>query len=84
MNKLKQELRDKLLSHLSDHNTEANVNIAFDVCKDFSISFISFCARNFEPLGVEGEHFKDNLFGNVFSKEELFNKFLEEYEGHSS
>jgi hypothetical protein len=46
MNKLEQKFHDKLLSHLSDHDTKANVNNAVGVCKDFSLSFLTFFAEN--------------------------------------
>ena len=42
MNKLKQQLRLKMLGQLSDENTEVDVNNAYGVCKDFTLSFISF------------------------------------------
>lgn len=76
-NNLKQELRDKLLSHLSDHNTEANVNIAFDVCRDFSVLFSLFCAENYIHLaGNKWMHYWEGG-DEEYTTEDLFNKFLE-------
>ena len=41
-NKLKQQLRLKMLGQLSDENTEVDVNNAYGVCKDFTLSFLTF------------------------------------------
>lgn len=42
-NKLKDYLRLKMLGQLSDFNTELDVDNAYGVCKDFSVSFKLFC-----------------------------------------
>ena len=45
MNKLKEQLRLRMLGQLSDENTEVDVNNAYDDCKDFSVSFLVFCEK---------------------------------------
>jgi hypothetical protein len=79
MNKLREQFRQRLLGQLSDEKTEVDINNAVDVCKDFTFCFISFLARNFENLDIEGKHFRCNKFGTVYSTEELYNRFLEIY-----
>lgn len=45
-NKLKEQLRLKMLGQLSDFNTELDVNNAYGVCKDFSVSFNLFAENS--------------------------------------
>lgn len=47
MNKIKEELRQKLLGQLSDYNTQLDVDNAYSVVKEKSISFSLFCAENY-------------------------------------
>ena len=86
-NKLREQFRQRLLGQLSDERTEVDVNNAIDVCKDFSVSFISFLRENYHtdketwtnndiPLGFH----QDKITYDIVSIEELYNKFLEIYE----
>jgi hypothetical protein len=87
MNKLKDELRLKLLGQLSSEKTELDVDTAFEVCKDFTFCFISFLRENYHtdketwtngdiPLGFH----QDKKTYDTVSTEELYNKFLEIYD----
>lgn len=75
MNKLEQKFHDKLLSHLSDHNTKSNIDNAVEVCRTFSLSFSLFCARNYKHLGGGIWESLDNPRKYVTT--ELFNIFIE-------
>ena len=71
MNKIKEELRQKLQGQLSDYNTQLDVDNAYSVVKKSVLSFSSFLCRKFEILGVDGQHFTD-IAGNVYSLDEIF------------
>ena len=58
MNKLKEVLRFRMLGQLSDENTEVDVNNAYGVCKDFTLSFLTFLR---EKLRNEIIKFKEKL-----------------------
>jgi hypothetical protein len=73
MNKLKDELRLKLLGQLSSEKTELD----FEVCKKVSVSFSLFCAENYTH-NTDSNYWWDG-FGVRYTTEELFNKFLEDY-----
>ena len=73
MNKLKDELRLKLLGQLSSEKTE----LYFEVCKKVSVSFSLFCAENYTH-NTDSNYWWDG-FGVRYTTEELFNKFLEDY-----
>lgn len=45
--KLEDKFRERLLGHLSDANTEVDVRVAVDVCKEEMLSFISFLRENY-------------------------------------
>ena len=75
MNKLEQKFSDKLLSHLSDHDTKANVNNAVGVCRGVSLSFSLFCARNYKHLG--GGIWESLDIPRKYVTTELFNIFIE-------
>jgi hypothetical protein len=77
MNKLKDELRLKLLGQLSSEKTELDVDTAFEVCKKVSVSFSLFCAENYTH-NTDSNYWWDG-FGVRYTTEELFNKFLEDY-----
>jgi len=78
MNKLKDELRLKLLGQLYSEKTELDVDTAFEVCKKVSVSFSLFCAENYHYQGDGwwGRYYVDE----ALTTEELYNKFLESYE----
>ena len=44
MNKLKEQLRFRMLGQLSDESTEVDINNAYDVAVDFTLSFLTFFA----------------------------------------
>lgn len=47
MNKIKQELRQKMLGQLSDCNTQLDVDNAYDVVKKSVLSFSLFLSENY-------------------------------------
>ena len=85
MNKLKEQLRLKMLGQLSDENTEVDVNNAYGVCKDFNLSFISFLHENYstverwENFPLENNKWRCYDTDKEFTIEELFNIFVESY-----
>ena len=42
MNKLKEQLRLRMLGQLSDEKTEVDINNAYSVAVDFTLSFLTF------------------------------------------
>ena len=46
MNKLKEQLRLRMLGQLSDEKTKEDIDNAYDVAVDFTLSFLTFL-RNF-------------------------------------
>ena len=44
-NKLKEQLRFKMLGQLSDERTREDIDNAYDIAVDFCLSFISFLCR---------------------------------------
>lgn len=76
MNKLEQKFSDKLLSHLSDHDTKANVNNAVEVCKNFSLFFSLFYARNYKHLG--GGIWESRDIPKKYITTELFSIFIDD------
>lgn len=72
MNKLKDELRLKMLGQLSSEKTEVDINNAYGVCKDFTVSFAEFIKDNCieTPIGWQ-------MNGEKYTTEELFNIFIE-------
>lgn len=85
-NKLKEQLRLKMLGQLSDEKTDLDVNNAYDVAVSFTLSFISFLCENYH---TEFETWTRNklLKGKIQRKEgydlvdieEALNEFLEKY-----
>ena len=71
MNKIKEELRQKLQGQLSDYNTQLDVDNAYSVVKKSVLSFSNFLCRKFEMLGVDGQHFVD-VTGQTYNLDELF------------
>lgn len=47
MNKIKEELRQKLQGQLSDYNTQLDIDNAYSVVKNYSVLFSLFCAENY-------------------------------------
>ena len=78
MNKLKEQLRLRMLGQLSDEKTEVDINNAYDVAVDFSLSVLSFLRENYSI--TYNNEFEDNLSGDILDEKELLNKFLEGYD----
>ena len=87
MNKIKQELYQKLQGQLSDEKTEVDINNAYDVVLEKAVLFSLFCAENYHtefetwtgnPL-PKGK-FQDRKSYDIISIKEVLNKFLEEYD----
>ena len=86
MNKLKEQLRLRMLGQLSDEKTNTDINNAYDVAVDFTLSFLTFLRENYY---TEFETWTGDKLpkGKVQKKkgydlvdiEEVLNKFLEEY-----
>ena len=87
MNKLKEQLRFKMLGQLSDEKTNIDINNAYNVAVHFSLSFLSFLRENYH---TEFETWTRNLLPkgevqnkktyDIISIKEVLNKFLEEYD----
>ncbi len=81
-NKLKEQLRLRMLGQLSDEKTNIDINNAYSVAVDFAVSFSSFCADNyslrFYDIRKNRKWFSPKTGGD-YTTEELLNKFLEEY-----
>ena len=80
-NKLKEQLRLRMLGQLSDEKTNEDINNAYDVAVDFTLSFLTFlreeCVNyDFAPdeWKIRGEH-----KNKQYTDKEILNKFLEEY-----
>lgn len=87
MNKLKEQLRLRMLGQLSDEKTEIDINNAYNVAIDFCLSFISFLRENYhtefetwtkDKLPLDKVQNKKTY--NIINIEDVLNKFLEEYE----
>lgn len=78
-NKLREQLRFRMLGQLSDEATEVDINNAYSVAVDFAILFTSFVGEN--TLNYrEGIWRMKKLKPEFKTTEELLNKFLEEYD----
>ncbi len=77
-NKLKEQLRLRMLGQLSDERTKEDINNAYDVAVDFSLSVLSFLRENYSI--TYNNEFEDNLSGDILDEKELLNKFLEGYD----
>ena len=86
-NKLKEQLRLRMLGQLSDEKTNIDIDNAYDVAIDFSLSFLTFLRENYY---TEFETWTGDKLpkGKVQKKkeydlvdiEEALNEFLEEYD----
>lgn len=74
--KLEDKFRERLLGHLSDANTEVDVKIAVEVCKDFAISFSLFCAENYVHLNDNDWMHYTDFEDKEFKTEELLEIYL--------
>ena len=75
MNKLKEQLRLRMLGQLSDEKTNIDIDNAYGVAVDFSLSVLSFLRENYSI--TYNNEFEDNLSGDILDEKELLNKFLE-------
>ena len=73
MNKLKEQLRLRMLGQLSDEKTNIDINNAYNVAVDFSLSVLSFLRENYSI--TYNNEFEDNLSGDILDEKELLNKF---------
>ena len=86
MNKLREQFRQRLLGQLSDEKTTVDINNAVDVCKNFSLSFISFLRENYstrdrwESYPLDENTWRCLETDKEFTTEELYNKFIEIYD----
>ena len=86
MNKLKEQLRLRMLGQLSDEKTNEDINNAYGVAVDFTLSFLTFLRENYHTefetwtrdLLPKGEVQNKKTY-DIISIKEVLNKFLEEY-----
>ena len=71
MNKIKQELRQKLQGQLSDYNTQLDVDNAYSVVKEKAVLFSLFCAENYIHLHSD-RWIKYSGDDREFETEEIF------------
>ena len=76
MNKIKEELRLKMLGQLSDEKTDLDVDNAYSVVKNVAVLFSLFCAENchYQGDGWWNRNWRDE----AFTTEELFKIFENE------
>ena len=79
MNKLKEQLRFKMLGQLSDERTKEDIDNAYSVAVDFSLSFLTFLRGNYVLVDTPEDSYWQTVYGKNISEKELLNKFLEEY-----
>ena len=74
MNKIKQELRQKLQGQLSDENTTVDVDNAYSVVKESVLSFSKFFAENcFELFDSKTYFIRDHeTLGATYTIEDLY------------
>lgn len=86
-NKLKEQLRFKMLGQLSDERTREDIDNAYDIAVDFCLSFISFLRKNYhtefetwtkDVLPLDKVQNKKTY--DIINIEDVLNKFLQEYE----
>lgn len=70
MNKIKEELRLKMLGQLSDENTTVDVDNAYGVVLENAVLFSLFCAKNCQYQGVGW--WNRNWRDEALTTEELF------------
>ena len=76
-NKLKEQLRLRMLGQLSDEKTNIDINNAYNVAVDFAVLFTSFVGET-TLSDKEGVWRMKKLKPEFKTTEELLNKFLEE------
>ena len=81
MNKLKEQLRLRMLGQLSDEIIEVDINNAYSVAIDFSLSFLTFLREKCVNYDFAPDEWRLKEEGGVkeYTDKEMLNKFLEEY-----
>ena len=86
MNKLKEQLRFKMLGQLSDERTREDIDNAYDVAVDFAVSFTSFLRKNYhtdfetwtkDKLPLDRVQNKKTY--GIIDIEDVLNKFLNDW-----
>ena len=86
MNKLKEQLRLRMLGQLSDERTKEDIDNAYSVAIDFSLSFLTFLRENYSTQKrLRRGDLEDNMWRLIntdseYSTEGVLYKFLEEYD----
>lgn len=78
MNKIKEELRQKLQGQLSDEKTLVDVNVAYDVVEKVAVSFAIFCAENYSNIYFSDKKWFCNKTGKDLTTEEIFKIWSDE------
>ena len=81
MNKLKEQLRLRMLGQLSDERTKEDIDNAYSVTVDFTLSFLTFLREKCVNYDFAPDEWGLKEEGGVkeYTDKELLNKFLEEY-----
>ena len=73
MNKIKERLRLKMLGQLSDEKTDLDVDNAYSVVKEISVSFSLFCAENYKAYKVKDKPLTwEGTMNRRYTTEELY------------
>lgn len=73
MNKIKEQLRLKMLGQLSDEKTDLDVDNAYSVVKDVAVSFSVFCAENYKAYKVKDKPLTwEGNMNRRYTTEELY------------
>ena len=73
MNKLKEQLRLKMLGQLLDEKTQLDVDNAYGVVKNNSVLFSLFCAENYKAYKVKDKPLTwEGNMNRRYTTEELY------------
>lgn len=76
MNKIKEQLRLKMLGQLSNEKTDLDVDNAYSVVRDVAISFSVFCAENYKAYKVKDKPLTwEGTMNRRYTTEELYKLF---------
>lgn len=81
-NKLKQQLRERMLGQLSSEKTEVDVNNAYEVAVEFALDFVLFLRQNYltqdpwDGIRVDDDVWLDFETNCEYNAKELLNKYL--------
>ena len=83
-NKLKEQLRLRMLGQLSDEKTNEDINNAYSVAVDFTLSFLTFLRKNYHTefeTWTKGalplDKVQNKKTYDIINIEDVLNKFLE-------